>query len=526
MKLKKKLIIPVIGAYPDIGKGFFSASTGYLLKKAGLKVGILKFDGYFNTNSGNMNPHHKSSDYIYSNEEIYVLKDGYETDADHGYYERFLNEELDSSTCMTNGSLFNELLEKIKKNQFKFGEVLKYKHYRDLVKEKIKWQIRDKDVLVFEIGGTIGDDETLQLYLALQEMKNTEKYDFNVVMLSPYISEDKINGRIELSSRTKITRKSFLEASKIGLNPNTIILRNNCNLLNNDIEYICTDCNLNKRAIFSDPQVSEIYELPKILESQKLINHILKSKKIKISSGRIEKYLLKKRKIKERSHNSINIGIFGKTMSNESYITLIESIEHASVEYGTKVKIIWLDDMKQVNLSGIQGIIIGESISKIKDKIKVIKYARKNDIQLLAISFGWDLKIKEFVENEIKSKISLNEFERPSKLNINKIQLKLGNHRINLHGTIKNIYRSNFAIERNRNQSRVSEDIVKIIEKNFEICRCDTEEPVIFKMRDHPFFIGVKFHPEYKSRPGKAHPLIKQLIKIAASKNNISPKLI
>jgi len=505
--VKSQTIIAVIGAYPDVGKGTFSGALAYLLKKQGLRAGIAKFDGYFNIDSANINPYHARATFLYSEEECFVLKDGHVTDCDHGYYERFLDEELTAESYITNGQVLDSLLRRIKSNDFAIGEVLKYKHFRDELKRKLRKLTAKADMLVFEIGGTIGDDELVQLFKVLRELKALDEVDVKVVMMSPYFSLGSADG--ELSARTKVTRKGFLDLQEIGLRPDIVVMRNDRPMFKNDVHYIASDCSLPPRRIISDPQLSNTYELPAILEKQHLLESLFPNRKFKKIRSRLEDYCSALRGAKR----VVKIGVLGKCGADwvNGHLSLKEALGHAGVALGRRVEILWLDDyMKDktpLPLDEISGLVVADGTSFLDEKIELIRSCRRKNTPIVAISFGADLLLKEFCETDLRLKISLDEVEPAAPFNVAKTALFVGSHATKfaekswLHKALKGA-----TPERYRHQAWPSKKLVKRVESHVHfIGWTATGEAAAFEISETCF--GVKFAPHYKSRPGKPHPV-------------------
>jgi CTP synthase len=351
MKKLPKIIV-IIGAQPDIGKGIFTASCTYLLQERGFSTNPLKFDGYLNYNSGTINRYHDKVASSYFNEEVFVLKDGFETDVDSGYYERFLNREFDTTSVLTNGMIIKEIIALENKKGYPMGTILKFSDIRKLILRWFMKTAEKSEIIGLEIGGTIGDPESKIVYEALDLIKQTKRANIITLMLAPYLpSRSENNKKYDFSLSSKTIRKSFLLAWKNNLKPDGIIIRcKEKNMNQRDLDYILSDCYLSDKDIFFDYDCKSIYDLPEILTRQHFTEYIinkfnLSTKKNKKTKS-IETYSLKLNKLKSNKGRLIKLGIFGKTVSYDSFISLIEAIEHAMVFLGIKVDIIWLDDSK------------------------------------------------------------------------------------------------------------------------------------------------------------------------------------
>jgi len=512
--MKPRLAL-IIGAYPDIGKGLFSASLAYLGKQAGLDCGIAKFDGYLNPTSGNMNPYHRQNPHPYTSEEIFVLEDGCETDADHGTYERFLNTTLSSDTCMTNGQLFQSLFTKIEGKKFSAGEIIKFKHLRIIMQKAIQKIVGTHEFFVLEIGGSVGDEETTQLYKAIAEMRNKGETKMTVFLLAPYLTDENDRREYDLSARTKLARKSFIEASQLGLVPDFMILRAKFQPRKEDLAYVQSDCDLPDGRLLVDVQQQSIYSLPSQLAKQGLDKALFGQRTKK---GPLEQYA-RKLKYCVGSGKSLSIGILGKT-PEDSIVSLLEAIEHAATAVGQHARIDWIDDNIAYNQSSssnkmfskYDGIIVAEGLKQLKAKMDAIQYCLKKDRPCLAISFGMDIMIA--IENGLSAEdIRTIELRGPNKL-------VCGVQPISLLPQSKagKLYQAITANERFRRWEKTVSAMPE--QKEWLVSGSWKESPCIIERKNKQFVLGVSFHPEYNSRPMQAHPLFKGFIMACKQKRN------
>lgn len=528
MKNRNKLIV-VIGAYPEIGKGTFSASCGYLIQQAGLNVNILKFDGYLNFSNGTTNPYHTTPKFKYFNEEVFVLKDGFETEADEGYYERFLNRDLREVNNLTNGKVFRRLMVTENKS-LNSGKILKFLHAEEIIKEWIRRQAQKFDVTILEVGGTIGDPENYMLFKAINDLKHSLRDIYEItILISPYFHPKPDDKKFELSYRTKLIRQSFMKARELALIPDIIVLRveNTKEIPKNDIAYISSDCEISEKNIFFDPNCKNVYELPSVLSHQKFIFKLLKILNLKPrfhcqKDKRIENYASTWNAV-QNQRSSILIGILGETVSYDSYISLKDAIQHASVFLKQKTEVVWLDG-KITNSSlrklfhKIHGLIVGEGVTKIKEKTIFLNLAYENKKPTMAISFGADLAVAGYIKNSLGKNIHIEEIKNDENLlKIRKTKLILGEHKhyLNPKTLARKIYKKNVTFERSRHCSWINNQVIKVLKKSNMIISGTTvnHNPTIFEVKNHPFYLAVKFHPEYKSRPGIPHPIFISFLK-------------
>ncbi len=516
MKNKPNIVV-IVGAYSDIGKGIFTGSLCYLLQELGVLVSPLKFDGYMNYSSGTMNPYHGKVGYKYNEEEVFVLNDGYEGDADSGYYERFTHNIFSNRSNITNGRLFSIIHDMEYESKLNHGQIFTYRHIRKVISDWILEEAGKLDIIVLEVGGTIGDKESEVLFDTLNLLKSQQKISVYTIIISPYFVHTK-SEELEMSYRSKITRQAFEKSWRLGLVPNAIVFRTpkNIQILHNDLNLIGQDTGLlDKKDIYIDPDLDNIYELPEHIKNQYLDKNILKyfglKKLFTKRTNRLKKYTQDIKLAKKE----LILGVFGKNVSDDSFISLKEAINHAGFFQGVKVKIVWIDDSKDYkqDILKVDAFIIGEGLNYVWEKINVLTYARKNLIPCLAISFGCSLLVKEFIENNLNKKVSIEELGENGLLIINKEDLKTGSIKLRLSSPVQ--YRQLPISERIRHWSKYPKEIEEILKtsdlqiKGFDF---DTNQPVLFEDKNHPFYVGCMFHPEYISHPGYPHPLFIKLI--------------
>ena len=518
-------IIVITGAYPDIGKGTFTSSLAYLIKSHGYKVAPIKFDGYLNASSGTMNPYHGRLESAYSDEEVFVLENGYEGDADSGYYERFLHDTFMNESNISNGRLFGKLTQQEKDGKLRHGEVLNYRALRDLLEKWILDEARNNDFTFIEIGGTVGDKDSEILFDCLNLLKSRRKVRIFSLMLSPYFKKSSDIGT-ELSYRSKITRQAFEKSWRQGLMPDAIVMRaSDKKIVKNDLEYLGLETGLNERKdVYIDPDLPTIYDLPDILERQGLSKRILAyfgRKTKKVAEKRIQQYAEKLRFIKEKP--ALNIAVFGKSVSDDSYVSLKEAIQHAGVGKGVMPQIVWLDDSEnwKKTLMACSGLIVGESLRFTTEKLQAIQLARTKNIPTLAISFGCDLLIKEYFEHVLKKSFSIEELkEPPGEYAIYKSNMVVGKKELLTIPRIKHYSPTSFP-ERFRTNSKLGIEIARALDSSVLksiIFSSNKDEVFGVEHSKHPFYVGVKFHPEFISHPMYPHPLFTKLFQVMIGK--------
>jgi CTP synthase len=496
----------VIGAYPDIGKGVFISSLGYLLKIYGYQPNVLKFDGYLNFNSGQMNPYHKNikKEHHYLEEEVFVLKDGFEADVDSGYYERFTNLDLKAFHNMTNGKLINEVVSE-KRSKGTSG-LLKFFHLKKYLEKWLVKNLSIGDVTLLEIGGTIGDEESIWLYETINRLRYAYDLKIVTIMLSPYLKVLQSNNNYLLSSRTKVTREKFLQAEKLGLRPDIIVLRTaekHNKIITSDKNYITTDSHLEKELIFHEPNLSNIYEIPNFLEKQGLLDktlELLNAQKNKKADDRLKIFCQQMNKAKK----IFKVGIFGKTASYDSYVSLKEALMHAALELNAKCEFLWLDEITDDQIANqlkqINALILAEGINSPELKLRIFNqtYDQKR-IPILAISHAFNQIL--YTDKDVK-----------------KGKFITGAKKIFLHSDKLNkaLYNKQEIEERFRCKLVAKKKLPKGKKQWKVLATIKNGLPVMVKSTPHKYCVLALFHPEFQSRPGLAHPIFYELLKNTA----------
>jgi CTP synthase len=484
----------------------------------------------------------------YQHGEVFVTADGVEVDLDFGYYERFTGIESSAEDTITSGKLFNSLIEKERRGDYLGRTVQMIPNLTDIIKNFIKQGIEDTDFMICEIGGTVGDIEALPYLEALRQIKwELSNHDVMSIHLTliPYIAAA---GEL----KTKPTQHSVRELRSIGIQPDLIICRADREISNDITRKIALTCSVPENMVVSGIDKKSIYNVPLYYLNQKLDEKILSFFKLQTSSA---PDLSKWRFIESQINNynkEIKIAIVGKyNKLQDAYKSLIEACFHAGLHIGTKVNIVWVDtDLEQETLYNIlkevQGIIIpgGFGSRGIEKKIMTIEYARQNQIPLLGICLGMQLMAIEFARNILGiadanstefSKYCTNIIDlitnwekKPHALTHNNNSdlggtMRLGNYRSDLTAgsKIREIYGINSITERHRHRFEFNINYKKIFEDAGMIISglsADLKLVEALELKDHTWFIGVQFHPEYKSRPFEAHPLFLSFIKTSSSK--------
>jgi len=525
------------GVVSSLGKGLSSASLAYLLQSRGFKVRIRKLDPYLNVDPGTMSP--------FQHGEVFVTDDGAETDLDLGHYERFSGISAKKSDNITTGKIYNDVLKKERKGKYLGKTVQVIPHITDRIKEFIKDDVAKEDFVICEIGGTIGDIESLPFVEAIRQFSNDvgkKNTMFIHLTLVPYMkASDEI--------KTKPTQHSVKELRSIGIQPDIIICRSERPIPYEQRKKISLFCNVDIKNVIETVDVKTIYEAPISFYNEKLDKQVLDYFKLKSKNSvnlnpwkKITKNVLNTRKF-------INIGIIGKYVNlKDAYKSLDEALTHGGIANNIKVNLVRIESDKlkvldiKKKLKNISGVLIPGGFGKrgTEGKIAAINYARKNKIPFLGICFGMQMAIIEFARNQLNIKKAtssefgpggtpivglINEWNKDGVIikGTNKdlggtMRLGLYEARLKDNSLIKNIYNSKSIKERHRHRYEVNINYKDKFEKKGMIysgLSPDKKLPEIIELKNHPWFIGVQFHPEFKSRPLAPHPLFSSFIKAA-----------
>ena len=533
-KNNTKFIFITGGVISGLGKGITAASIGYLLKQAGYKVTIQKFDPYLNVDPGTLSP--------YQHGEVFVTDDGAETDLDLGHYERFLDETMSQKNNTTAGKIYETVIKKERRGDFLGATVQIIPHITDEIKNRFVGILDEKyyDFIITEVGGTVGDIESLPFLEAIRQFEQNIDYNnfLNIhVTLLPYIySSEEI--------KTKPTQHSVMKLREIGLRPSIIVCRTEKEMLNNELrEKISLFCDVKKDSIFEAYDASTIYEVPLILFRQNIIN-VIKNKLKLDNINRINTEELKQfvSRIKNPS-NSIKIAIIGKyTSLPDAYKSIMESFIHAGAKNDTKVELKWINaenlessskDHITELLCDIDGLLIPGGFGErgIEGKITAAKFARTNKIPFLGICLGLHIALIEYARNVANlNNANSVEFDENTEhpiidlmLNQKDIVQKGGTMRLGVYDCkIKHdslaymAYQKKNISERHRHRYEVNNNYKDRLEKAgmvFSGINQKLNLVEIIELENHPWYLAVQFHPEFKSRVNKAHPLFREFVK-------------
>ena len=529
------------GVVSSLGKGLSSASLAYLLQSRGYRVRIRKLDPYLNVDPGTMSP--------FQHGEVYVTDDGAETDLDLGHYERFSGISAKKSDNITTGKIYSDVIKRERQGKYLGKTVQVIPHITNRIKEFIKSDITKEDFVICEIGGTVGDIESLPFLEAIRQFSNEtgrKKTLFMHLTLVPYMkASDEI--------KTKPTQHSVKELRSIGIQPDIIICRSERSIPLDQRKKISLFCNVAIEDVIETVDVKTIYEAPISFNKEKLDERVLKYFNIK-SKKKVDLNPWKKiTNLVLKTKDKVNIAIIGKYVElKDAYKSLDEALTHGGIANNLKVNLVELESdylkKSEINdkLNDVSGILIPGGFGKrgTEGKISAINFARKHKIPFLGICFGMQMAIIEFARNELKiknatssefgsSKASvvglMNEWLKDGKLVKGTDQnlggtMRLGSYeaRLKKDTKISNIYKSLRIKERHRHRYEVNINFKRDFENKgmiFSGLSPDNRLPETIELKDHPWFIGVQFHPEFKSRPLEPHPLFSSFIKAAKYKS-------
>lgn len=533
MAHKTKYIFITGGVLSSLGKGIASASLGLLLKRRGLSVTVMKFDPYINIDPGTMSPHQHG--------EVYVTDDGAETDLDLGHYERFLDISNTRNNSTSAGQVYFEVIQRERRGQYLGKTVQVIPHITDEIKRRMTIFDKQVDIVLIEIGGTVGDIESLPFLEAVRQLclergsRNTLNIHLTYV---PYI---KSAGEL----KTKPTQHSVKVLMEGGIRPDILMCRTEQKLNKEVRSKIGLFCNVDEDSVIEALDVETIYEVPLSLAKRKLDEIVLRKLYIKTPPLELETWTKFVNRIKNPKHE-VSIGLVGKyTQVQDSYKSISEAFIHAGAINNTKVSVRWLDsehitaENAPEQLAGLDGVLVAPGFGSrgIEGKLHALKYIRENGIPFFGICLGMQCAVIEFARNVCGiTDANSKEFKKtknsiidlmPDQRNITDKggTMRLGAYPCVLKkGSLASIaYGTEFINERHRHRYEVNNTYRRTLEENGMILSGlspDTTLVEIIELPNHPWFVGVQFHPELKSRAVIGHPLFIAFIKAALTRKN------
>ncbi|MBI28720.1 MAG: CTP synthetase [Pelagibacteraceae bacterium] len=525
------------GVSSSLGKGLATASLASLLQLKGYKVRLRKLDPYLNVDPGTMSP--------YQHGEVFVTDDGAETDLDLGHYERFTNVDSKKTDSISAGGIYSKVLNKERKGKYLGATIQVIPHVTNEIKNFIKSDLSKEDFVLCEIGGTVGDIESLPFLEAIRQLKNDSENISSAILHVTHVPWLESAGEL----KTKPTQHSVKQLLSVGIQPDILLCRSDRIINNNLKRKISLFCNIKPQRVVTALDTKNIYGVPSSYHKEGLDSEILKYFNLKKNKKTINLQKWNQVvKILNNSKKQINIAIVGKyTNLEDSYKSLVEALTHGGISNKVKIKIKWINAEsleKKKNykfFENVDGILVPGGFGKrgIEGKIKSAKYARENKIPYLGICLGMQMAIVEIGRNVLKLKgchssefsnptnpviglmtewIRKNKIEKRSKSSDKGGTMRLGSYpcAIKSNTLAYNIYSKKRIDERHRHRYEVNTKYLKLFEKNnfiFSGISPNGKLPEIFEYSSHPWFLGVQFHPELKSRPLNPHPIFVSFVK-------------
>ncbi|MCY8188664.1 CTP synthase (glutamine hydrolyzing) [Bacillus spizizenii] len=523
-----KYIFVTGGVVSSLGKGIVAASLGRLLKNRGLNVTIQKFDPYINVDPGTMSP--------YQHGEVFVTDDGAETDLDLGHYERFIDINLNKFSNVTTGKIYSTVLKKERRGDYLGGTVQVIPHITNELKDRVyrAGKETNADVVITEIGGTVGDIESLPFLEAIRQMKSDigrENVMYIHCTLVPYI---KAAGEL----KTKPTQHSVKELRSLGIQPNIIVVRTEMPISQDMKDKIALFCDIDTKAVIECEDADNLYSIPLELQKQGLDKLVCEHMQLACKEAEMSEWKELVNKVSNLSQ-TIMIGLVGKYVElPDAYISVVESLRHAGYAFDTDVKVKWInaEEVTESNIgeltSGTDGIIVpgGFGDRGVEGKIVATKYARENNIPFLGICLGMQVASIEYARNVLGLKGAHSAEIDPStqypiidllpeQKDVEDLggTLRLGLYPCKLEEGTKafEVYQDEVVYERHRHRYEFNNEFRQQMEDQgfvFSGTSPDGRLVEIIELKDHPWFVASQFHPEFKSRPTRPQPLFKGFI--------------
>ncbi len=523
-----KYIFVTGGVVSSLGKGITAASLGRLLKSRGLKVTLQKLDPYINIDPGTMSP--------YQHGEVFVTDDGAETDLDLGHYERFIDKNLTKNSSVTSGKVYWTVLNKERKGDYLGGTVQVIPHITNEIKERIfrAGNEKDVDVVITEIGGTVGDIESLPFLEAIRQVKydiGRENTMYIHVTLVPYLGSA---GEL----KTKPTQHSVKELRSIGIQPDVVVCRTEKPLTQEMKDKIALFCNLDPGNVVQNGDVKSIYEVPLMLKDEGLDEMVLKTLHIKAEKHDLKAWT----DMVERERNATEhtkIAIVGKYVElPDAYLSIVEALNHGGIYHNTKIDVQWIhaEDVTPLNakeiLGSADGILVPGGFGErgVEGKIAAIQYARVNNVPFFGICLGMQLAVVEYARNitglDRAHSAELDESTPYPVIDLmpeqKDVEDKGGTMRLGLYpcktlkdSFIEAAYGESLIYERHRHRYELNNEYRdQLVESGLIISGVSPDERLVeaIEIKDHPWFVAVQYHPELKSRPTNAHPLFRDFV--------------
>jgi CTP synthase len=527
---RTKYIFVTGGVVSSLGKGLASASIGALLENRGLEITLLKLDPYINVDPGTMSP--------LQHGEVFVTDDGAETDLDLGHYERFTNAPMGRASNYTTGRIYNAVIQKERRGEYLGKTVQVIPHITDEIKAAIRGTADSFDACIVEVGGTVGDIESLPFLEAIRQMKydvGAENVCYIHLTLLPYIATA---GEL----KTKPTQHSVMKLREIGIQPDILLCRTDRELTKELKDKIALFCSVSPGAVFTSRDVPTIYELPLALHAEALDDKIAELLNIWSRSPRLEQWEKIVETIKRPGRGAVKVGIVGKYVNLvESYKSLNEALTHGGIANDCRVQLVFVDSSDieekgaEAMLKDVDAVLVpgGFGLRGTEGKIAAVRYARENKVPFFGICLGLQMAVIEYARNVLGLQ-GANSLEMDEKTPHPVVSLMENQKGVkNLGGTMRlgaytcqikdgtlaaKLYRSTEVSERHRHRFEFNSDYRKAFEEKgmvFSGVHKELDLAEVVEVPEHPYFLGCQFHPEFKSKPFAPHPLFSGFIRAA-----------
>jgi CTP synthase len=533
-----KYIFVTGGVVSSIGKGITTASLGRLLRNRGFNVTVQKLDPYINVDAGTMNP--------FQHGEVFVTEDGAETDLDLGHYERFIDINLTRLASVTTGSVYSEVIAKERRGDYLGATVQMIPHVTGEIKDRIARVARETqaDVVIAEVGGTVGDIEGQIFIEALRQFRKDVGAANTLFVHVTLIPDVGPWGEI----KTKPTQHSVIKMREMGIQPDVLICRTKRPLTGENREKISLFCDVDKEAVIEAADVETIYEVPLRFEASGLADLVVRRLGLPERTPDMTEWEEIIQRIKQPAYE-VEVAVVGKYVDNgDAYISIAESLKHGGIANDARVNLHWIDseDLNSDNvasrLSGMDAIVVagGFGARGVEGKVHAVRYARENKVPYLGLCYGMQMAVIEFARHVCKLKEAHTEECMPDtphpvihilpeqkEVTWKGASMRLGAYRCQLvAGSLaERLYGASHVYERHRHRYEVNNDYRELMAKNGLICSGISPDYRLVEMIElrndlHPFFIATQFHPEFKSRPNAAHPLFRGVIEAAVKGAN------
>ena len=515
------------GVVSSLGKGITAASLGRLFKARGLRVMMQKLDPYLNVDPGTMNP--------FQHGEVFVTEDGGETDLDLGHYERFIDENMFRTSNVTTGAIYQGIIAKERRGDFLGDTVQVIPHVTNAIKDRIRSLGEDSgaDVLITEIGGTVGDIESLPFLEAIRQLRTELGRDetfYIHVTLVPFMGPAE-----EL--KTKPTQHSVRELRSIGIQPDAIVCRSDRPISQSLKRKISMLCDVQMKGIVSAVDVDSIYDIPLVLKDEGLDDFVMESLRVDAPAPDMSQWNELVSRV-DAADGVVRIGLIGKYVTlPDAYLSVVESLRHAGFHHGSRVEIVWIasDELKtgsiEEQMERLDGVLVpgGFGVRGIEGKINAVRYARENDIPFLGICLGLQCAVIEFARN-VAGLEDANSSEFDSQTAYPVVDILAGQDLNTMGGTMRlgaypcrlepgtkaeAAYQSELIFERHRHRYEVNPRFRRKLEDAGLVCSGESPDRTlveIIELPDHPWFVAGQFHPEFKSRPDRPQPLFRDFV--------------